>query len=163
MLIEVCLAILAADAAGDLHDSQARLATQARITGASAKSGITNLVYALAGYNPSAGEIIQAFKAFVQEDATISANHHPDGRKNKRRNYTCWVKPGFKLMHPLRRNRHKRRTARAAPIINAAPTSPPRRRAVSFSVNDRTCPAVSKVAIAPMAPATPYFPSLNAC
>jgi hypothetical protein len=70
ILIDVCGAILAADAAGKLKSHQVKLAAQARIiTSASAKSGITNLVYALAGYNPTAGEVIQAFKAFVQEEA----------------------------------------------------------------------------------------------
>lgn len=70
LLIDVCNAILAAEAAGDLLKTQANLAKQARIiTNASAKQGITNLVYALSGYNPSAEEVIQAFKAFVQEEA----------------------------------------------------------------------------------------------
>lgn len=70
LLIDVCNAILAADAAGDLLKTQANLAKQARIiTNASAKQGITQLVYALSGYNPSAEEVIHAFKLFVQEEA----------------------------------------------------------------------------------------------
>ena len=69
ILIDVCNAILAADAAGQLLHHQAPLAVQARvILNASAKSGITNLVYALAGYRPEVEEVIQAFKAFVQEE-----------------------------------------------------------------------------------------------
>jgi len=69
-LIDVCNAILAADAAGKLLTHQAVLAKQARvILNASAKSGITNLVYALAGYRPEVEEIIQAFKLFVQQEA----------------------------------------------------------------------------------------------
>ena len=39
------------------------------INGASAKAGITGLVYALAGYRPEIEEVIQAFKVFVQEEA----------------------------------------------------------------------------------------------
>jgi hypothetical protein len=43
---------------------------QARIiTSASAKNGIRHLVYALAGYNPTADEVIAAFKLYVQEEA----------------------------------------------------------------------------------------------
>jgi hypothetical protein len=96
VLIEVCLAILDADAAGDLHESQAKLATQARIiTGASAKSGITNLVYALAGYNPSTHEIIQAFKAFVQEEAKKYEREFPPEL------YAAWQKL-YKIPLPVR-------------------------------------------------------------
>lgn len=70
ILIDVANAILAAEAAGKLREQQANLAKQARvILNASAKSGITNLVYALAGYRPEVEEVIQAFKAFVQEEA----------------------------------------------------------------------------------------------
>ena len=36
---------------------------------ASAKLGIDHLVYALSGYNPSAEEVILAFKLYVQEEA----------------------------------------------------------------------------------------------
>lgn len=69
-VIDVCNAILAADAAGALMAQQAGLAKQARIIlNASAKSGITNLVYALAGYRPQVEEVIQAFKMFVQQEA----------------------------------------------------------------------------------------------
>jgi hypothetical protein len=39
------------------------------IVGASAKSGIQGLVYRLAGYNPTAEEVITAFKLYVQEEA----------------------------------------------------------------------------------------------
>jgi len=37
------------------------------ITSASAKNGIRQLVYALAGYNPTAEEVIAAFKMYVRE------------------------------------------------------------------------------------------------
>ncbi len=70
LIIDVCNAILAADAAGDLRKNQANLARQARIiTTATAKSGITQIVYALAGYNPTADEVLKAFKLYVQEEA----------------------------------------------------------------------------------------------
>ena len=39
------------------------------IMGASAKNGIRQLVYALAGYSPSTDEVISAFKLYVQEEA----------------------------------------------------------------------------------------------
>jgi hypothetical protein len=46
------------------------MATQAQIiVGASAKSGIRNFVYAMAGYSPSTDEVIAAFKLYVQEEA----------------------------------------------------------------------------------------------
>ena len=96
VLIEVCLAILDADAAGDLHDTQSKLAAQARIiTAASAKSGITNLVYALAGYNPTAAEVIQAFKAFVQEEAKKYEAEFPNEL------YEAWMNL-YKIPKPVR-------------------------------------------------------------
>lgn len=58
ILIDVSNAILAAEAAGTLRGHQANLAKQARvILNASAKSGITSLVYALAGYRPEIEEV----------------------------------------------------------------------------------------------------------
>lgn len=79
ILIDVCNAILAADAAGRLNKSQALIAAQARIiVNASAKSGITSLVYALAGYRPEIEEVIQAFKAFVQEEAKKYEQEFPN-------------------------------------------------------------------------------------
>src|SRR5215471_19176617 len=39
------------------------------IIGASAKLGIRDLVYALAGYSPTTDEVIAAFKLYVQEEA----------------------------------------------------------------------------------------------
>ncbi|WP_342239955.1 P63C domain-containing protein [Inquilinus sp. OTU3971] len=70
MLIDVCKAIIKAEADGKLLKRQANLATQAHIiVGASAKAGIKGLVYALAGYNPAAEEVIAAFKLYIQEEA----------------------------------------------------------------------------------------------
>lgn len=70
ILIDLCKSILRADAEGKLNRQQKDVARQAGIIiGASAKSGIQGLVYALAGYSPSTDEVIQAFKVYVQEEA----------------------------------------------------------------------------------------------
>lgn len=109
ILIDVCNAILSADADGKLAKTQAHLAIQSRvIVNASAKSGITNLVYALAGYQPEVDEVIQAFKAFVQEEARKYEQEFPSEL------YLAWHrlyripipsrgKP-WKLMHLTRRH-----------------------------------------------------------
>jgi hypothetical protein len=55
ILTDVCKAIIKAEAEGNLLKHQERIAQQAHIiVGASAKAGIKQLVYALAGYNPTA-------------------------------------------------------------------------------------------------------------
>jgi hypothetical protein len=71
ILIDICNAILEAKAAGKLAGPRyERMIEQARIiTSASAKNGIRQLVYAIAGYSPTTDEVIAAFKAYVQEDA----------------------------------------------------------------------------------------------
>ncbi len=71
LLIDICNAIIAAEADGKLKAARYRnIVQQAHIiVGASAKSGIRHLVYALAGYNPSTEEVIAAFKLYVQEEA----------------------------------------------------------------------------------------------
>ena len=70
LLIDLCNAIIKIEAAGHLPRRSARIAAQAHIiVGASAKSGIKYLVYSLAGYNPTAEEVIAAFKLYVQEEA----------------------------------------------------------------------------------------------
>lgn len=71
ILIDICQAILNAKADGKLSGGRYdKMIEQAQILlGASAKSGIRGLVYALAGYNPSADEVITAFKVYVQEEA----------------------------------------------------------------------------------------------
>ena len=70
ILIDVCKAIIHAEADGKLRANQTGVARQAHIIlGASAKAGIKGLVYALAGYNPTAQEVIAAFKLYVQEEA----------------------------------------------------------------------------------------------
>lgn len=71
VLIDVCNAIIAAESAGALKAPRYKTIVQQAhiIVGASAKSGIRHLVYALAGYNPSTEEVIAAFKLYVQEEA----------------------------------------------------------------------------------------------
>jgi hypothetical protein len=71
LLIDVCKAVIDAEAQGKLSgDRYAKIARQAHIiVSASAKAGIKGLVYALAGYNPTAEEVIAAFKLYVQEEA----------------------------------------------------------------------------------------------
>ena len=71
ILIDICNAILAASADGKLSAARYdKMIEQARIiTAASAKNGIRQLVYALAGYSPSTDEVIAALKLHIQEEA----------------------------------------------------------------------------------------------
>lgn len=70
ILIDVCKAVVNAEADGKLLKRHEPVSRQAHIIlGASAKAGIKGLVYALAGYNPSLEEVIAAFKLYVQEEA----------------------------------------------------------------------------------------------
>jgi P63C domain len=70
ILIDVCKAIIQAEADKKLLKRQSNMANQAHIiVGASAKAGIRGLVYALAGYSPSTQEVIDAFKLYVLEEA----------------------------------------------------------------------------------------------
>lgn len=80
ILIDICNAILAAKAAGKLSATRYnKMIEQAQIiTSASAKNGIRQLVYALAGYNPTAEEVIAAFKLYVREEAREYEKEFPD-------------------------------------------------------------------------------------
>lgn len=70
VLIDLCQAIIRADADGALHPSQANVAKQAYvIVAASAKAGIQGLVYALAGYDRTREEVIEAYKMYVRDEA----------------------------------------------------------------------------------------------
>ena len=70
MLIDACKAIVAAEAEGVLLKRHEKIAAQAHIIlSASAKAGIRGLVYALAGYDQTREEIIEAFKLYVREEA----------------------------------------------------------------------------------------------
>lgn len=79
LLIDVCKAIVAAQADGRLARNQAKLVKQAQIIlSASAKSGIKQLVYALSGYDATREEIIAAFKLYVRTEARDYEKEFPD-------------------------------------------------------------------------------------
>ena len=79
LLIDVCKAIVAADADGKVLTRQKRIAKQAHIIlNASAKAGIKGLVYALAGYDATREEVIAAFKFYVREEARDYEKEFPD-------------------------------------------------------------------------------------
>lgn len=85
ILIDVCRAIL--DVEKSLDRQQKHVAAQARvILNASAKSGIRGLVYALAGYNPTAEEVITAFKLYVRDEAKNYEKEFP------REIYQAWYR-----------------------------------------------------------------------
>lgn len=70
LLIDVCKAIVKAEAEGQLTANQQFIARQAHvILNASAKAGIKGLVYALAGYDAAKEEVIAAFKMYVRQEA----------------------------------------------------------------------------------------------
>lgn len=79
MLIDVCKAIIKANEDGALLKRQAHIVRQAHvILNASAKAGITGLVYALAGYDATRAEVISAFKFFVREEAREYEKEFPE-------------------------------------------------------------------------------------
>jgi hypothetical protein len=79
LLIDVCKAIVAAEADSKLLPSQRVMATQAHIIlNASAKAGIKGLVYALAGYDATREEVVAAFKFYVREEAREYEKEFPD-------------------------------------------------------------------------------------
>jgi hypothetical protein len=81
LLVDVCKAIVSVEAQGKLHKQQDKIAKQAHIIlGASAKAGIKGLVYALAGYDPTAQEVIEAFKLYVREEAKKYESEFPNER-----------------------------------------------------------------------------------
>jgi P63C domain len=70
LLIDLCNAITTAEADQKLSARYHNIANQAHIIlGASGKLGITRLVYAISGYNPTTEEVIAAFKLYIQEEA----------------------------------------------------------------------------------------------
>lgn len=70
LLIDICKALVIANARGDLLKSHTNIAAQANvILAASAKAGIQGLVYALAGYDRTKEEVIEAYKLYVREEA----------------------------------------------------------------------------------------------
>lgn len=79
ILIDICRAVIAAEADGKLMPSQANAAKQAHIIlSASAKAGIQDLVYALSGYDRTREEIVAAFKSFVQAEARKYEQEFPN-------------------------------------------------------------------------------------
>lgn len=79
LLIDICKAIVAAEAAGKLLKSQEGISKQAHvILSASAKAGIKGLVYALSGYDATREEVITAFKLYVREEAREYEKEFPD-------------------------------------------------------------------------------------
>lgn len=70
LLIDICKSLVLANARGELLKSQANIVAQANvILAASAKAGIQGLVYALAGYDRTKEEVIEAYKMYVREEA----------------------------------------------------------------------------------------------
>jgi hypothetical protein len=79
LLIDVCKAIVAAEADGKLTTNQKGIAQQAHIIlNASAKAGIKGLVYALSGYDATKEEVISAFKLYVRQEAREYEKEFPD-------------------------------------------------------------------------------------
>lgn len=79
-LIDVCNAIIEARRDGKLSSKRYdKMVAQAQIVlSASAKAGIKGLVYALAGYSPTTQEVIDAFKAYVLEEAKKYEREFPN-------------------------------------------------------------------------------------
>ncbi len=79
ILIDICKAILRASDEGNLLNRQQNIVKQAQvIISASAKAGIKGLVYALAGYDATREETIQAFKWYVREEAREYEKEFPN-------------------------------------------------------------------------------------
>ncbi len=103
LLIDICNALVEAHDQGRLLTSQIRLAENARILlAASAKSGIQNLVYRIAGYDASKEEVIAAFKAFVQEEAKKYEKEFPPEL------YLAWARL-YSITAPIRGRSWKHR------------------------------------------------------
>ena len=80
ILIDLCNAIIAARKDGKLSSHRYdKMVAQAHIVNsASAKAGITGLVYALSGYSPTTQEVIEAFKLYVLEEAKKYESEFPN-------------------------------------------------------------------------------------
>lgn len=79
ILIDLCKAVIAAEADEQLLPRQAHIARAAHvIVNGSAKAGIKQLVYALSGYDASREEIIAAFKLYVQSEARDYEREFPE-------------------------------------------------------------------------------------
>lgn len=77
ILIDICKAVVAAESDG--RRVNPAVVKQAHIIlSASAKAGIRDLVYALAGYDSTREEVIEAFKFYVREEAREYEKEFPD-------------------------------------------------------------------------------------
>lgn len=79
VIVDIGKALIDAKNAGVLPASRMHSAESAqKLINASAKSGIKGVGYALAGYRPEVQEVIDAFKAFVREEARQYEKEFPD-------------------------------------------------------------------------------------
>lgn len=76
---DIANALIKANIAGALPKSRHEAAKQAQaLANASMKAGLKGLAYAIAGYRPEVQEVIDAFKAFVREEARQYEKEFPD-------------------------------------------------------------------------------------
>ena len=79
ILIDVAKAVIQAEEEGKLNIQQKHVAKQAHIIiNASAKAGIQNLVYKLAGFDATREQVVSAFKLFIREEAREYEKEFPD-------------------------------------------------------------------------------------
>lgn len=79
MVGDLASALIKANIAGALPKSRIQAARQAQLlSNAAMKAGIKGLAYAVAGYRPEVQEVINAFKAFVREEARQYEKEFPD-------------------------------------------------------------------------------------
>jgi hypothetical protein len=97
VLIDICNAFIRAEKDGKLRSDSTAVKQSHIILSASAKSGIKGLVYALANYNPTAQEIIDSYKLYVQEEAQEHAKRFPDEL------YRAWYRI-YKIPKPEKNN-----------------------------------------------------------
>ncbi len=103
LLIDICNALIEAEADGRLAPSQQKVANRAKVlVSASAKSGIQNLVYRLTGYDATKEEVVAAFRAFVQEEAKRYEKEFPPEL------YLAWARL-YEITPPVRGRSWKHR------------------------------------------------------
>ncbi|MFN6817201.1 P63C domain-containing protein [Proteus mirabilis] len=96
VIVDIGKALIEAREAGSLPTARLGAANASqKLINASAKSGITGVAYALAGYRPEVQEVIDAFKAFVREEAMQYEKEFPDEL------YEAWYKI-YQLNRPER-------------------------------------------------------------
>ncbi|WGL77964.1 P63C domain-containing protein [Serratia marcescens] len=78
-IVDIGRALIEAKDNDDLPENRVKAAEAAqKLINASAKAGIKGVGYALAGYRPEVQEVINAFKAFVREEARQYEKEFPD-------------------------------------------------------------------------------------